>query len=131
MAHDTLRDTGLVRALTDLMTDLSDLFQKELRLAHAEITDKLTLRLQGSLWIAAAGLLAILAALVLIEGIVFELVNVGLPAYGACFLTGGILALAALVVFLYGRQRIAADLTPARTVRQFNETIRTAREQIG
>jgi hypothetical protein len=131
MAHDTLRDTGLVRALTDLMTDLSDLFQKELRLAHAEITHKLTKRLQGGLWVATAGLLGIFSALVLVEGVVFELVSVGLPAYGACFLVGGILAVAALIAFLYGRQRSAADLTPARTVRQFNETIRTAKDQLG
>jgi hypothetical protein len=131
MAHDTLRDNGLVRALTDLMTDLSDLFQKQLRLAQAEIAHKVTVRLQGSLWVAVAGLLALFAALVVLEGIVFELVSVGLPAYGACFLVGGILALAALVAFLYGRRRSAADLTPARTVRQFNETIRTAREQLG
>jgi len=35
MAHESIRDSGLVRAATDLFADLSDLIQKEIRLARA------------------------------------------------------------------------------------------------
>jgi Putative Actinobacterial Holin-X, holin superfamily III len=68
MAHDTLRDAALVHVITDVLTDLSDLVQKELRLARAELTYKLTLRLQASIWFAIAGLLALLACLLITEG---------------------------------------------------------------
>jgi hypothetical protein len=85
MAHDTLRDTALVRAITDLLTDLSDLIQKELRLVRAELTYKLTVRLQASIWFAIAGLLALVVALLIAEGAVLALASAGLASTGRVF----------------------------------------------
>jgi hypothetical protein len=129
MAHDTLRDTALVRAITDLLADLSDLVQKELRLARAELTHKLTVRLQTSIWLAIAGLLALVAALLIAEGAVLALANAGLALHWSCFLVAGILAAAALS-FYYGRAGSAEDLTPTRSARQFNKAVNAAREQL-
>jgi putative superfamily III holin-X len=130
MAHDTFRDTALVRALTDLMADLSDLVQKELRLARAEISHKLTLRLQAGVWFAMAALLGLAAFFLLLEGVVFALASAGLALHWACLLVAGILGAAAGFAFQYARTHTADDLAPSRTARQFHEAIRTAKEQL-
>ena len=52
MALDHLQNSGLTRAVTDLLADLAELLQKELRLAKTEITEKITSRL-GWWWPAS------------------------------------------------------------------------------
>ena len=47
MADESLWETRLIRAVTDLGADLADLVQKELRLARSEIVQKMTLGLQA------------------------------------------------------------------------------------
>jgi hypothetical protein len=54
MALDHLQNSGLTRALTDLLADLAELVQKELQLAKTEITEKITSRLRASAWMVAA-----------------------------------------------------------------------------
>jgi Putative Actinobacterial Holin-X, holin superfamily III len=129
MAHDTLRDAALVDVITDVLTDLSDLVQKELRLARPELTYKLTVRLQASIWFAIAGLLALLACLLITEGAVLALASAGLALHWSCFLVAGILVAAASLSFDYGRPGSAKDLSPTRSTRQFNKAVNAAREQ--
>ncbi len=130
MAHDALRDTALVRALTDLMADLSDLAHKELRLARAEITQKLTVRLRAVAWFALAGLLGLVVSLLIVEGVVLALASRGLPLHWSCFLVAAILAAAAALAFYVGRVGSAENIAPTRSVRQFTEAIRTAKEHL-
>jgi len=129
MAHETLRDSGLVRAATDLFADLSDLIQKEIRLARAEIVHKLTLNVRGGLFMAAAGVLGFLAVIFVLEGIVFAIASAGLAVYWACFIVAAGLLVLAAAVFMTGRSQADADLAP-RTTRQFGATLRTAKEQL-
>lgn len=128
MAHDTLRDTALVRAFTDLMADLSDLLQKEVRLVGAEMRHKLAVRLQAGAWFAVAGLLGLVMSLLIVEGLVFAVASAGLALHWSCFLVAAILGVAAAFAYYCGRAGSAEDLAPTRSVRQFNETIRTAKE---
>jgi Putative Actinobacterial Holin-X, holin superfamily III len=78
MAHDALRNTGLTRAVTDLLADLSDLVQKELRLAKAEVTENISARLQAGAWMVAAAALAFIAILLVVEAAVFAVASYGL-----------------------------------------------------
>ena len=75
MAHDALRNTGLTRAVTDLLADLSDLVQKELRLAKAEVAENISARLQAGVWMVAAAALAFMAILLLVEAAVFAIAS--------------------------------------------------------
>ena len=50
MALDRLQHSGLAQAFTDLLADLGDLLQKEMQLAKAEVTEKITSRLKASIW---------------------------------------------------------------------------------
>jgi len=130
MAHDTLRNSGLVRALTDLLADLSDLVQKEIRLARAEVTEKISARLQASGWMVAAGLLGLIAALLIVEATALAIASYGLALHWACLLVAAILAAAGAAVFYHGRSLADEALLPTRSVRQVTRDIATAKEQL-
>ena len=54
---DHLKNSALPRALSEVVSDLADLFQKEIRLARAELSEKLSLKIRAGVWISvAAGL---------------------------------------------------------------------------
>jgi hypothetical protein len=130
MAHNTLQDTALVRAFTDLMADLSDLLHKEIRLARAEISHSLTTRLRAVTWLAVAGVLGVVASLLIVEGAVFALASTGVPLHWSCVAIAGVVAVAAAIAFHAGRTGGEEDFTPTRAARQFNEAIRNAKEQM-
>ena len=129
MAHESVRDSGLVRAATDLFADLSDLIQKEIRLARAEIVHKLTLQVRGGVWMAIAGVLGFFAVIFLLEGVVFAIAAAGIAVYWACFIVAGALLLIAAGAFISGRSQAEAEFAP-RTTRQLGATLRTAKEQL-
>src|ERR1700704_1153019 len=118
MERESLRDTGLVRALTDLMADVKVLLQNEMRLAGAELKTKLAARLQASVWMAIAGLLGFIAILLLVEGAVLVLATLGLSLYGSCFLVAIAIGALAAILFFYGRSLAEEDMLPTRTLKQ-------------
>jgi hypothetical protein len=131
MAPNGLHETALVRAVTDLFTDLSDLLQKELRLVQAEVTAKVADRLKAGVWMAGAGFLAVVAFLLILEGIVFAIASAGLGLYGACFVVAAGLAVIAAVMFYFGRASIGSEnLVPTRSARQLSQAMATAKEQL-
>jgi hypothetical protein len=130
MAYDTLRNSGVVRVLTDLLADLSDLVQKEIRLARAEVTEKISAKLQASVWMVAAGLLGLIAALLIVEAAVFAIADYGLALHWACLLVAVILAAAGGAVFYHGRSLADEELRLTRSARQVTRDIQTAKEQL-
>ena len=130
MALDRLQNSGLTRAFTDLLGDLGDLVQKEMQLAKAEVTEKITSRLQASIWMVAAGLLALIAGLLVVQAAVFAIASFGLALHWACLVVAAVLAAGALAAFSYGRSVADDDLLPKRSVRQISQDIRTAKEQL-
>ena len=130
MALDRLQNSALTRAFTDLFADLGDLVQKEMQLAKAELTEKITSRLQASIWMVAAGLLALIAGLLVVQAAVFAIASFGLALHWACLVVAAVLAAGALAAFSYGRSAMDDDLIPKRSVRQISQDIRTAKEQL-
>lgn len=130
MDHEGLRNSTLARTFSELMGDVRDLLQKELRLASAELKTKLSARLQASVWIAAAGLVGFVAVLFLLEGLVFALASYGLSLYWSCFIVAFAVAALAGILFFYGRSLADEDLTPRRTLSQIGQDIHTAKEQL-
>jgi len=130
MAHDKLRNSGLVQALTDLLADLSELVQKEIRLARAELAHNISAKLHASAWMVAAGLLGLIAMLLAVEAAVFALASFGVAMHWACLLIAAILAAAGAALFYHGRSLAEEDLLPSRSVRQVTRDIETAKEQL-
>ena len=130
MAYERLRNSGLTQALSDLFGDLGDLVQKEIQLAKAEITDKITSRLRASVWVVSAGFLGLIAALLVVEAAVFALASLGLELHWACLLVAAVLAAAGAAAFYHGRSVAETELLPTRSVRQITQDIKTAKEQL-
>ena len=130
MALDRLQNSGLTHAFTDLLADLGDLLQKEIQLAKAEVTEKIGSRLQASIWMVAAGLLAFIVVLLVVEAAVFAVASFGLALHWACLVVAAVLAGAAVAIFFYGRSLAEGDLMPTRSARQISQDIRTAKEQL-
>ena len=130
MALDRLQNSGITHAFTDLLADLGDLLQKEIQLAKAEVTAKISSRLQASVWMVAAGLLAFIVVLLVVEAAVFAVASFGLALHWACLVVAAVLAGAAVAIFFYGRSLAEGDLMPKRSARQISQDIRTAKEQL-
>src|SRR3954469_21830306 len=86
MAYDQLKNATLPRALSEVVADLADLFQKELRLAKTEISQKISTKLQASIWFVVAGVLGVLGGLVLIEALVFGIASFGIALHWSCLI---------------------------------------------
>jgi uncharacterized protein YacL len=130
MAHERLRNSGLAQALTDLLADLADLLRKELQLAKTEITEKIVSRLRASVWMVVAGVLGMVAALLLVEALVFAIASFGIALHWSCLLVAAVLAAAAAAAFFQGRAAAQDELLPTRTAKQISQDIKTAKEQL-
>jgi uncharacterized protein YacL len=130
MALDHLQNSELTRALTELLADLAELVQKELQLAKTEITEKITARLRASAWMVAAGVLGMVAALLIVEAAVFAIASFGLALYWSCLAVAAVLVAGAAAAFFHGRSLSEEELLPSRTAKQVTEDIKTAKEQL-
>jgi hypothetical protein len=131
MAYEPLRHSDLLRAVPELLTDLSDLIQKELRLARAEINRGLKGGIRAGIWMGVAALFALVAIGLIAEGLVFAIASSGLAMHWSCFLVALLFAVLGGAAVLLGRNTVSGeDLAATRTVRQLNQTIKTAKEQL-
>jgi len=130
MAYDQLKNATLPRALSEVVADLADLFQKELRLAKTEISQKISTKLQASIWFVVAGVLGVLGGLVLIEALVFGIASFGIALHWSCLIVAAILLVAGAVAFFKARADAAEEMTPTRTVYQVQQDIAIAKEQL-
>jgi hypothetical protein len=130
MALDRLQNSSLTRALTDLLADLAELVQKELQLAKTEITEKITARLRASVWMVVAGVLGMVAVLLVVEAAVFAIASFGLALYWSCLLVAAVLAAGGAAAFYHGRSMAEEEFLPTRTARQISQDIKTAKEQL-
>jgi hypothetical protein len=129
MAHD-LRNSGLIQALSDLLADLADLLRKELQLAKSEITEKIVSRLRASVWMIVAGVLGMVAALLLVEAAVFGIASFGIALHWSCLIVAAVLAAGGGAAFFQGRAAAEGELLPTRTAKQISQDIQTAKEQL-
>ncbi len=130
MAGESLKDSALLQSVKDLFSDLADLLQKEFRLARAEMTAALTGAVQAGVWMAAAGLLGLIAALFFLQAVVFGIASLGVGVGWASLIVAVLLAASAAGAFFYGRSLTKGSVAPKRTLRQINEDIGAVREQL-
>ena len=89
MAADRLRDSMLPNAFSNVLSDFADLFQKELQLAKAEFSSKLTTKLRGGVWMLAASALFLLAGAIFSEALVIWITTFGIALHMACLIVAG------------------------------------------
>jgi hypothetical protein len=130
MAHEQLKDTKLPHALSEVVADLADLFQKEFRLAKAEVGAKISTRFNAGAWMGAAGALALMATFTLLQALIFAIASYGIATHWSCLIVAGGLAVLAAIAFFKGRADAREDLTPDRTIHQIRRDISIAKEQL-
>src|SRR5215213_7884228 len=108
---------SIQRLLGDALRESSDLARKELALFRTEMSDNVRTIAMGLVMVIAAAVFAILSLIWLTQALVDWLATkVGSHALAA-LIVGGVLALIAIGLGLYGRSAMAkTSLAPTRTV---------------
>jgi len=130
MVGDQLKTSTAASALGDVLSDLTDLVQKEMRLAEAEFSANLSAKLEGGVWWAAAGGLAGIAFLLVMQAAVFAIASYGVPMHWSCLIAAGGLSLVAVLAYLIGRQDANIALMPRRTIHQIQQDVILSKEQL-
>ena len=122
--------SSLPTAFSKVITDLADLMQKEMRLAQAELSEKLSISIRAGVWMSAAAVLAIVGGFLLVQAIVLGLsAATGIGLHWSCLIVAAVLAAAAGAGFSKGRADLPDQLTPDRAINQVKQDIAVAKEQ--
>jgi hypothetical protein len=130
MAYERLRNSTLPHVFSVVVADVADLFQRELRLAKAEISEKIATKLNAGIWTSAAGVLALMAVFIVLQALIFAIASAGIAMHWSCLIVAAGLAAIAAAAFFKGRADAQEDFTPDRTIRQIKRNISTAKEQL-
>jgi len=130
MAYERVKNAALPNAVSDVVADLADLLQKEVRLARAEISAKIGAKLQAGIWMSAAVGLGLIAGLLVVQAIVFVIASTGIALHWSCLIVAAVLAAAAGLFYAKARADGEEVLTPTRTLQQIKRDISTAKEQL-
>jgi hypothetical protein len=130
MAYERLKHTTLPHVLSEVVADVANLLQNELRLAKAEISEKITTKLNAGIWMSAAGVLALMAVFIVLQALIFAIASYGIAMHWSCLIVAAGLAAIAAAAFFKGRGDAQEDLMPDRTIHQIKRDISTAKEQL-
>lgn len=128
MGHD-FKSSPFARSFAEVLADVSDLVRKELQLARAEISAKLSTKVQAGVWMAVAGLLGLIALLLVVQAIVFGIASFGIALHWACLIVAAVIAIGAAVAYFRGRSNLHEDMIPSRTISQVKQDIAAVKEQ--
>jgi hypothetical protein len=122
--------SSLPEVFSKVIADLADLVQKEMGLARAELSEKLSISIRAGAWMSLAAVLAVVAALLIVQACVFGLTaTTGLALHWSSLIVGAVLAGVAGAAFAKGKANVPGQLTPHRTVNQVKQDITVAKEQ--
>jgi hypothetical protein len=120
----------LPNAFSKVVTDLADLMQKEMQLARAELSEKLSISIRAGVWMSAAAVLAVASGFLIVQASVLGLsAATGIPLHWSCLIVAAVLAAAAGAGFSKGRADVPEQLTPDRAINQVKQDISVAKEQ--
>jgi hypothetical protein len=120
----------LPNAFSKVVTDLADLMQKEMQLARAELSEKLSISIRAGVWMSAAAVLAVASGFLIVQASVLGLsAATGIALHWSCLIVAAVLAAAAGAGFSKGRADVPEQLTPDRAINQVKQDISVAKEQ--
>jgi hypothetical protein len=123
------------RSLKDLLGDLSGnittLFRKEIQLARAETSEKISQVGYAIGSIAGGAILALAALIVLLQALVIGLTAAGIPAGWSSLIVGVVVAAIAYGLIHKGTSDLkASNLAPNRTMDSIKRDAHVAKEQM-
>jgi uncharacterized membrane protein YqjE len=131
MLHQPLRRPGVITLASAAFSQTADLLQTEFRLAKVELAEKMT-ALRGGLIMILIGAIFLIAALgMVLQALVSILIDSGVSPPLAILLVAGGAAVAGLVLFLMGRNRLnPAELSPDRALTSLSRDSRMVKETL-
>lgn len=129
MAHEGFNTASFTRPLSELFADASTLVRKEMELARAEISAKLSAKLHAGVWMGAAGLLGLIALLLVVQALVFGIASFGIALHWACLIVAALFALGAAIAYWRAQSDLKEEITPTRTIQQIKQDIAIVKEQ--
>jgi hypothetical protein len=130
MAYEQLKHSTLLESSSAILADFSDLLQKEMRLARAEMSEKFATKIRGGVWKLAAGILGLIAIFLMVQALVFAIASYGVALHWACLIVAGLLGAVGGLAYSRGRADAEANLLPTRTINQIKQDIATTKEQL-
>lgn len=121
----------LTSVVTQIVSDLAYLLQTEIRLARAEISEKISRAAKGGMLIGISAILLLTGILILLLDVVRWLEIAGLPNQWGFLLVGGGVVIAGTILALTGSKHLKGSaLTPDRTIEQVRADFTVAKEHV-
>ncbi|HEX2138489.1 MAG TPA: phage holin family protein [Woeseiaceae bacterium] len=129
IAHNYQRTVPEI--VSDVLSQVTRLFRKEMQLARTEVTEKVGRAVSGIVMLLIGAVLLIPALVILLMAGVAALVETGMEAHWASLIVGGATLLIGAILALVGMSRLKAEnLAPTRTIEQLQRDAAVAREQV-
>ena len=121
----------LASLFTDVVSEVTHLFQTEIRLVKAEINEKMGRVANSGAMIAAGAIILLPAIFILLLAIVRWRAVAGLPEQWGLVLVGGAVALVGVVLLMTGINNLKGPaLVPQRTIDQVRADVSLVKEQV-
>ena len=119
---------GLGDLLGNLIADVQTLVRGEIKLARAELDQKLDTLLVSAIWLIGGALVAFAGLVVLLQAIVALLAYV-MPVWASFLVVGVVIVVIGALVARSGLSALSLKtLTPSRTVANLEQDIRVVKE---
>ena len=121
---------GIGELLGNVATDLQDLVRGEVRLARAEIDQKLDRLISAAIWLGGGALVAFAGLVVFLMGAA-AILGLFMPAWLALFLVGAAIVIVGALVARSGLEQLSLKtLVPDQTASSLQKDVRVVKEHI-
>ena len=121
-------DRSLKELLSDLTSSLTTLVRKEIQLARAETSEKITQSMVAMGAIAGGAILALAALLVLLQALVIALSELMPPGWASLIVGVVVAAIAYFMIHKGTNDLKASSLAPSRTIDSLRSDANMAKE---
>jgi F0F1-type ATP synthase membrane subunit c/vacuolar-type H+-ATPase subunit K len=126
-----ISNQSLHNLLGEALRDASDLAQKEFALFRTEMSESVRTMFIGLAMMVVAAIFAIAAVILLTESLVEWLATIVDSRALAALIVGGVMAIIAIGLGLYGRNAVwSSSLTPRRTMRSVKRDTEVLSERV-
>lgn len=131
MTFETQGRPSTPSLFADALSQMTVLFETEIRLVRTEISEKISLALKAVVVLLAAAVLLLVGLLLLLFGVVYVVVALGLPTWGAFLAVGGFFVVVGAIAVIVALKRLSADnLMPKQSIDQLGKDATIVKEQV-
>jgi len=128
--QESKTDSSIGELFADLTRDMSTLVRQEVQLAKTEVTQKATRVGKDVAYMAVGGAIAYAGFLALVAAVIVILGMVGVPWWLSALLVGLIVAAVGYFLIMKGRDALKRlDMAPRETIQTLKEDAEWAKEQ--